>query len=129
MKWLKLESLDQIEGIKEKSKETPVLIFKHSTSCSISRMSLDRLERNWKQEEMSAVKPFFLDLLSHRDVSSQIAREFSVEHQSPQILLIENGVSVYDRSHYDINYQELRDEVKTKPSSPRQVGVTGDQGS
>ncbi|CAN5208602.1 bacillithiol system redox-active protein YtxJ [soil metagenome] len=114
MKWSKLESLDQIEGIKETSKKTPVLIFKHSTSCSISRTSLDRLERNWKQEEMDVVESFFLDLLSHRDVSNQIAREFSVEHQSPQILLIENGVSVYDRSHFDINYQELRDEVKNQ---------------
>ena len=119
MKWLKLESLDQIEEIKEKSKETAVVIFKHSTSCSISRASLDRLERNWKQEEMSAVKPFFLDLLNHREVSNQIAREFSVEHQSPQILLIENGVSVYDRSHFDINYQDLWEEVMTKKSGTK----------
>lgn len=114
MKWAKLESLDQIGEIKEKSKENAVLIFKHSTSCSISRASLDRLERNWKQEEMSVVKPFFLDLLSHREVSNQIAREFSVEHQSPQILLIENGVSVYNRSHFDINYHDLLETVMTR---------------
>jgi bacillithiol system protein YtxJ len=129
MKWLKLESLDQIERIKEKSKKIPVVIFKHSTSCSISRASLDRLERNWKQEEMNVVEPFFLDLLRHREVSNQIAREFSVEHQSPQLLLIENGVSVYDRSHFDINYQELREVVRTKPPSPQQVDAMGSQGS
>ncbi len=107
MNWLKLESLDQVKEIKEKSKEKAVLIFKHSTSCSISRTALDRLERNWKPDEMSAVDSFYLDLLKYREISNQIAREFSVEHQSPQVLLIENGKAVYDQSHFDINYADL----------------------
>jgi len=115
MNWQKLESIDQLQSIKDESKETPVLIFKHSTTCSISRTTLDRLERNWKEEEMN-VQPVYLDLLQHRDISKQVAAEFSVEHQSPQILLIENGKSVYDRSHFDINYQELK-EVAKKISS------------
>lgn len=117
MNWSKLESIEQLKEIKEKSKKTPVLIFKHSTSCSISRASLDRLERNWNQEEMNDTKPFYLDLLKHRDISSQIASEFSVEHQSPQVLLIENGHVVYDRSHFDINYQELRGVTQKKSAS------------
>jgi len=95
MNWLKLESIDQLRTIREKSKESSILIFKHSTTCSISRTALDRLERNWKEEEMNDVKPFYLDLLKHRDISRQIADEFLVEHQSPQILLIENGHAVY----------------------------------
>ncbi len=107
MNWLKLESVDQLKTIREKSKKGPVLIFKHSTTCSISRTALDRIERNWNDKEMNDVSPFYLDLLRHRDISNQIANEFSIEHQSPQVLLIENGYSVYDRSHFDINYQEL----------------------
>ena len=117
MNWLKLESIDQLRTIREKSKEFSILIFKHSTTCSISRTALDRLERNWKEEEMNDVKPFYLDLLKHRDVSRQIADEFSVEHQSPQVLLIENGHAVYDRSHFDINYQELLSVTQKKTAS------------
>ena len=105
--WLKLESLDQIQVIKERSKENPVLIFKHSTSCSISRTMLDRFARNWKQEEMNDMKVFCLDLLKHRDVSNQIEIEFDVEHESPQVILIENEQAVYDRSHLSIDYRDL----------------------
>ena len=107
MNWLKLESLEQLQTVKDNSKENPVLIFKHSTRCSISKAALDRLERNWKQDEMSDVKLFYLDLIRHRDVSNQIAEDFSVVHESPQVLLIKDGQSVYDRSHIDINYREL----------------------
>lgn len=107
MNWLKLESIEQLQTIKDNSSENLVLIFKHSTRCSISRAALDRLERNWQQGEMNHVKPFYLDLIRYRDVSDQIAEDFSVEHESPQVLVIKNGQSVYDRSHIDINYREL----------------------
>ena len=107
MNWLKLESIEQLQTIKDNSSENLILIFKHSTRCSISRSVLDRLERNWQQGEMNDVKPFYLDLIRYRDVSDQIAEDFSVEHESPQVLVIKNGQSVYDRSHIDINYREL----------------------
>ncbi len=107
MNWLKLESIEQLQTIKDNSSEHLVLIFKHSTRCSISRAALDRLERNWQPGEMNDVKPFYLDLIRYRDVSDQIAEDFSVEHESPQVLVIKNGQSVYDRSHIDINYREL----------------------
>lgn len=107
MNWLKLESIEQLQTIKDNSSKNLVLIFKHSTRCSISRAVLDRLERNWQQDEMRDVKPFFLDLIRYRDVSDQLAEDFSVEHESPQVLFIKNGQSVYDRSHIGINYKEL----------------------
>jgi len=33
---------------------------------------------------------------------------FQVEHQSPQILLIYNGKSVLDLSHYDIDFERIK---------------------
>lgn len=113
MNWEKLTSLDQLEAIRKESADRPVLIFKHSTRCSISRMVLERLERNWDVQEMdSHVKPYFLDLISYRQISNQIAALFEVEHESPQILIIRDGASVYDRSHMAIDYQQIRSTVK-----------------
>lgn len=107
MKWSSLESIEQLQAIIGSSKEKPVLIFKHSTRCGISRMALDRLERNWKDDEMQNVMPCYLDLLKHRDVSDQIAEILSIGHESPQVLFIRNGKSVYDRSQFEINYHDL----------------------
>jgi bacillithiol system protein YtxJ len=49
-----------------------------------------------------------LDLLEHRDISNEIASRFGVYHQSPQLLLIKEGKSVYDVSHSDIDAEELK---------------------
>jgi bacillithiol system protein YtxJ len=108
MNWNELTQVDQLRTIIEESKTQPVVIFKHSTSCSISKTSLNRLERNWKQEELGAYKAYYLDLLSHRAISTAIAQKFSVEHQSPQVLIIENGKSVYDQSHLAIDYTSIK---------------------
>jgi bacillithiol system protein YtxJ len=112
MKWSELSSVDQIEQIRKESTEKPILIFKYSSRCSLSRMALDRLERNWKETEMSGVKPYFLDLITYREISNRIAHDFHVEHESPQVLIIENEKSIYDRSHMGIDYQQIREVVK-----------------
>ncbi|UJP66231.1 bacillithiol system redox-active protein YtxJ [Mongoliitalea daihaiensis] len=107
MNWNRLESIDQLVEIKEKSLEKPVLIFKHSTRCSISSMVWDRLKRNWKTEDFDRVDPFFLDLIAHRDISNSISKEFDVYHESPQIILIKDGKATYDTSHMGINYNDI----------------------
>ena len=112
MKWIELKSAEQIEKIKKESESTPVLIFKHSTRCATSRMSLDRLERNWNEKDTSII-PYFLDLINHRQVSSLIAQFFGVEHESPQVLLIFKGEAVLDQSHFEIDYHAIRKAVKT----------------
>jgi bacillithiol system protein YtxJ len=111
MNWKKLTESTQLEEIKELSKTKPVLIFKHSTRCAVSSMSFDRLLRNWKAEDESKIEPYYLDLIAYRNLSNQIEAEFRVEHASPQVLIIREGKSVYDNSHYGISYPEIMAQV------------------
>ncbi len=108
MNWNKLETVEQLEQIQKQSEERQVLIFKHSTRCSTSRMVLDRLERNWKTDEMANIEPYFLDLISYREISNQISGRFGVDHESPQVLIIKNGKAIYDSSHLDIDYKTIQ---------------------
>jgi bacillithiol system protein YtxJ len=112
MNWIEINSLQQLEEIKKESQEKPVLIFKHSTRCSISRMTLDRLERSWNTHEMLAIKPYFLDLISFRQLSNSIAEMFGVEHESPQVIIVSQGKSVLDLSHLQIEYNQIKEAVK-----------------
>jgi bacillithiol system protein YtxJ len=112
MNWIRLESLEQLHDLTRESENTAVLIFKHSTRCSTSRMALDRLERNWNKEEMQSVVPYFLDLISYRQLSNLIADQFGVVHESPQVLIIQNKQSLLDLSHFDIEYSAIRDTIK-----------------
>jgi bacillithiol system protein YtxJ len=68
-------------------------------------MALNRLESRWTDNEK--IPTYYLDLLNHRDISNEIASVFSVEHASPQVLLIKNGVCVYNASHTDISAADI----------------------
>ncbi len=111
MNWTELKNEAQIDQLNEESKTQSVLIFKHSTSCSISRAALGRLERNWKADEVGSLKTYYLDLLSHRAISNRIAARFGVEHESPQVLIIQNGKPIYTRSHFDIAFEGVREAI------------------
>lgn len=107
MNWNKLENIDQLNTIDEESKDKIVLIFKHSTRCSISSTALDRLERDWKETDSQKIKPYYLDLLSYRKISNEISLHYKVVHESPQVLLIKNGICIYHVSHLAININEI----------------------
>ena len=104
--WIPLTDLGQLNEIISSSNEKPVVIFKHSTRCIVSRTALKQFENEFDLE--SEIDAYFLDLLAHRDISNEIASRFGVYHQSPQLLLIKDGKSVYDVSHSDIDAGELK---------------------
>lgn len=109
MQWKNITDLTQISEIQQK--EGYSLIFKHSTRCSVSSMAKRRFELDW--EILPAdTSLYFLDLISYRDISAQIAETFQVNHESPQILLIKNGDCILDASHSDISADEVAEVIK-----------------
>ena len=109
MNWISLTDVQQLNEIKELSKTRVQVIFKHSTRCSVSSMAKHRLERT---EQSMATDFYFLDLLRFRSLSDQVATDFSVHHQSPQILLIRNAECVYEESHNGIQMDEINEQVQ-----------------
>jgi len=104
MNWKVLSEEGQLPAIMEESKERPVVLFKHSTRCSISSMAKSRLERSTQPENMSF---YYLDLIRYRGISNKIADDFQVAHESPQVLVIRNGECIYDESHNGIQMADL----------------------
>ena len=103
--WRSLTDLGQLNEIIDLSTEKPVVIFKHSTRCSISRMALKQFENEFDLNEK--VVSFLLDLIEYRNISNEIASRFGVQHQSPQIILISDGKAVYNASHESIEAAKL----------------------
>ena len=106
LKWIPLSSLDQLDTIKKQSKTESILIFKHSTRCGISKMVIKQFEGLF-QENHQHLKVYYLDLLNYRNVSDEVGYTFQVMHQSPQLLVIKNEVSVHAVSHNDITQINL----------------------
>ncbi|HRG18719.1 MAG TPA: bacillithiol system redox-active protein YtxJ [Flavobacterium lutivivi] len=106
MNWLQLTEIAQLDNIIEISKQKSIVIFKHSTRCFISKSVLRSFEAEYviSSDKMDA---YYLDLLNYRDISNEIATRFNVVHQSPQILVIINGVCVHHASHENIQADDL----------------------
>lgn len=108
MNWIPLQTEQQLDEIISKSSESPKVIFKHSTRCSISSMAKNRLD---KSNQPEGIDFYYLDLLSHRNISNKIASVFHVPHQSPQVLVIKNGKSVYNESHSGIRMDDIEEQA------------------
>lgn len=106
LNWNQLESIEQLHMVFESSTQKPVLLFKHSTRCSISSMALNRFESEWDESTNCSI--YYLDLLAFRPVSNEIAVITQVEHQSPQAILIINKDVKYSASHSQISASDIQ---------------------
>lgn len=107
--WHPLTRLEQLQEIEQESKERTVAVFKHSTRCGISRMVLKSFENDIRQKDLENVKLYFLDLISNREISNEIASRFKVEHESPQLILIRDQQVIHHASHHSISAGDLEE--------------------
>jgi bacillithiol system protein YtxJ len=110
--WIELNSIEQLKEAIEGSTERPIVLFKHSTRCSISSMAKTRFETNWNIEN-SAADLYYLDLLEHRNISAEMAELTDVQHQSPQAIVLKNKAVIYQDSHSGIDAKEIENTIKS----------------
>lgn len=99
--WTNLTEEKQIDEIITLSSTIPVYIFKHSTTCGISAQAKENLEASFRNSDKSFTL-YYLDLLKFRSVSNEVASILKVHHQSPQLILIQNGQVIFTTSHHKI---------------------------
>jgi bacillithiol system protein YtxJ len=107
VKFFTLDKMEQFDEIDEISQTKPVVLFKHSTRCSISRMALKQFDAEFNYPE-EKIEWYLLDLLNHRDLSNEIAHRYNITHQSPQILVIKNRKAVFNASHDSIAAEDMK---------------------
>ncbi|MEJ6682015.1 MAG: bacillithiol system redox-active protein YtxJ [Flavobacteriales bacterium] len=107
MTWKKIESLADLSEAMEESRNKKVILFKHSTRCSVSMMAKKSLEMSWDISP-DEVQPYFLDLIKYRNVSNEISAKLQVIHQSPQLIGVNNEEVFYHASHSVISVESLK---------------------
>lgn len=105
MNWIPLQNEDQLDEVLSNSNNTPQVIFKHSTRCSISSMAKNKLD---KKESPEGINFYLLDLIRFRGLSNKIAHVFGISHQSPQVLVIDKGKCIFTESHLGISFDEIQ---------------------
>lgn len=100
--WRNITSDKDVDDAVAESYHRKVLIFKHSTRCFISKTVLKNFEKEIRDSHQDYAY-YLLDLLAHRAISDTIASRFDVVHQSPQLIVLENGKVVHSASHQGIS--------------------------
>ncbi len=109
--WKYITSVDQLSELLNNVREKPLLLFKHSTRCGISSMVLNSFENEWSSgDELCDL--YFIDLLSHRDVSNEVAVLTGVVHQSPQAIVIKRKEIIYSATHSAIDAHAIESTLK-----------------
>lgn len=103
--FIKIDSPDALEEIFNSSNDKPVILFKHSVTCPISF--------DVYNEVSSVGKDIYLVIVqSARAISNLIAEKTNIRHESPQAIILKNGVPVYHASHYDISSGDIENFAK-----------------
>lgn len=110
--WVALSDKAQLSAIIKISLDKPVLIFKHSTRCIISKSVLKSFEKEFDMAE-TEIDMYFLDLLNYRALSQDVSTTFKVVHQSPQVLVIKNEKVIYNESHSYISFDKIKEILKS----------------
>lgn len=103
LKWHALENIVLFNAAIKENNDQVIYLFKHSTRCSISSMAKARLEGL----DLPADYFYYLDLIAFREISNTLALELAVEHQSPQLIILKNGVTLGVLSHNGINKSNI----------------------
>jgi len=102
-----LLSVDEWNEVLEKSKEEPIFILKHSTTCPISTGAFARFD-GFETD----IPKYFLKVRESRPVSNEIESALDVLHQSPQLIMLKDGKSVWNASHTVITENEIKRGLK-----------------
>ena len=100
-----LTTPDQFDALLGASSGQPVVIFKHSPSCGTSAMAYDELT---DLLEGDGGEVYLLNVLSSRALSQAVAARLGVRHESPQVLVLKDGLVRWSGSHYRVTADAVR---------------------
>lgn len=112
-----LTTIEQWDQAMKSSAEKPLLLFKHSTSCSVSAGAHEELMHFIEDDKVNPVDYAIVHVIEDRPVSNAIAEQLGVKHASPQAILVKDGRSVWDTSHWHITYSFLSEKLAPSASN------------
>jgi bacillithiol system protein YtxJ len=105
-KFFKIDDRTTLENLMTASKQKPVIVFKHSNTCSISARAYREMEKFDGQVNI-------LEVQSARDISRELANLTGIRHETPQVIVFRDGKAVWNASHFDVTAGEVAKAVQS----------------
>lgn len=104
----KMTTIEELRSTLESSEQRPLLMFKHSTRCPISAGAYKEVQAYLEDQPNERIDYVWIDVIADRPVSSQAAEALSIQHESPQVILVKEGAPVWHTSHSHITAEALK---------------------
>ena len=104
-RFVKVTDTKSLDELADRSKERPVVIFKHSLTCPISAAAYDQMAEF--DGEVALV-----EVQRARDLSGEIENRLGVTHESPQVIILRNGQVAWNASHFKITADAVAEAVR-----------------
>ena len=119
--FIKVTDTKAFQEMVDRSKERPVVIFKHSLTCPISAAAYDQVSE-------FAGEVALVEVQRARELSTEIENRLGITHESPQVIVLRNGQVVWNASHFKITADAVAEAVREAGKSSRQeaeaVGIS-----
>jgi bacillithiol system protein YtxJ len=119
MNYQEIRSLDALAEVLKASARQTVMFFKHSNTCGVSNRAFNEFRKYLQAPEGAQVRHCLIIIQSSRDVSDELARLTGVPHESPQVIIVSEGLAVWNDSHLAIKSETLIEAVRESSSTPR----------
>lgn len=108
-----ITDINAFRELAERSKERPVVIFKHSLTCPISAGAYDQMAE-------FAGEVALVEVQRARELSTEIENRLGLAHESPQVIVLRNGQVVWSASHFKITVAAVTEAVREAGEDSRQ---------
>jgi len=112
--FIRITDTKSFEELTDRSKERPVVIFKHSLTCPISAAAHERMEKF--QGEVALV-----EVQRAQALSTEIETRLGVAHESPQIIVLSKGQVAWNASHFQITAEAVAEAVRKAAENSREA--------
>jgi bacillithiol system protein YtxJ len=98
--FIPLTSADSLDELFKRSNDTPVILFKHSLTCSISSTAYQEMKKLTSEVSLIVMQ-------NSRDISIELEKRTGIRHESPQVIIVRKGTAVWNASHWAITAEAV----------------------
>lgn len=103
--FVSITEMSSFDDMANRSKERPVVIFKHSLTCPISSAAYSQMAEFPGEVAL-------IEVQRARELSREIENRLGIAHQSPQVIVLRNGRVVWNASHFEITADAVTEAVR-----------------
>ena len=106
--------IKSIDALHEAWRKSQLIIFKHSTLCGVSARAYQEVEQFALVHKDIPI--YLVKVRESRQVSAEVEQRTGVLHESPQVIIVSNGVVIWHASHYGVTANSITGHLNHAPA-------------